>query len=883
MEKQQLILIDGSSYIYRAFHAIPYLSNKKGLQTNAIYGFTTMLMKVLKDFKPEHIAVVFDTKAPSFRHKLYEEYKAQRPEMPDSLKPQIPYIKEVVKAFNIPCLEMDGYEADDVIGTIAKRVKDRALKVIIVTGDKDMLQLVDKDTIVVDTMKNRTYTADEVVERFGVLPEKVTDIMGLAGDSSDNIPGVKGIGEKTASDLIKEFGGINELLADIDRVKNKKVRESLKAHSELALLSKKLATINKDVPIEINYDELAISPPDKPKLRELFLELEFNRLLHGLMYEDGALDNPVPACYKHTILLTLDGLKSLALSLENSTPVSVVVHSDTDSRFSPCGMAIALPSPVHACYKQEDEAFYIPFSHHYLGVPEQLDKNDILKSLRPFFEDETIKKITPDAKALHILLLKNNISLRGLDFDAGIASYLLNKSVDSWQMAKGKRHSIYAEMDVGSAAKYLCEEAISVNRIAKEFLPQLSECELLNLFKDIELPLSGVLASMKLSGIKVDRKYLEGFGRELDIMLTDIQNKIYTASGFEFNINSPKQLAECLFDKLKLKPVKKTKTGYSTNEEVLTILALNHELPAHVLNYRHLSKLKSTYVDSILSLINPETGRVHTSFNATGTATGRLSSSKPNLQNIPIRTELGRRIREAFISDEGCKFLSADYSQIELRIAAHLSNDEHLLNAFRNDEDIHARTAIEVFGVEPHAVTDEMRRRAKAINFGIIYGMGEYGLSKELGISVEKAQDYIDRYFLLYKGVREYIDTVIEDAQKTGYVSTICGRRRYIPELKSEVESVKKFGERAAVNTTVQGSAADLIKLAMIRTYNRFKAEGIKSKMLLQIHDELLFEVKEEETDAVKRIVKEEMENAFPLIVPIKVNMNTGKNWKEAG
>lgn len=885
MQKQKLFLIDASSYIYRAFHAIPFLSNKKGLPTNAIYGFTTMLLKVLKAFKPDHIAVVFDTKAPCFRHKLYEQYKAQRPEMPDSLKPQIPHIKDIVKAFNMPCLEMEGYEADDVIGTIAKKAKEMDVKVVIVTGDKDMLQLVDDDTIVVDTMKDKTYEIKDVIERFGVVPEKVVEVMGLAGDVSDNVPGVHGIGEKTASKLIKEFGTIEELLANIDKVKNKKVQESLKTNAEMARLSKGLVTINRDVPIEINYSNLVISEPDKEKLQGLFREFEFMRLLNELFPQTS--NNQKSAA---NIVLSQNELDSLVSELKSSESFAIIIPPyplGTDLKSVPTkshltGIAIALKSPLPPFEKGGEggfsgEVFYIPISHHYLGAPKQMDANTVLSSLKPVLENANIKKNTSDAKVLHIIGLKNNISVKGIDFDAGIASYLLN---EEWVREKQQN---FSEMDIAAAAQYACGEAVLINKLADELMPRLKEQGLLNLFHEIELPLAVVLASMEFIGIKVDREYLGAFGRELSGMLSNIQKNIFNIAGFEFNINSPKQLSDVLFERLKLKPVKKTKTGYSTDEEVLTTLALSHELPQEILNFRQLSKLKSTYVDGISGLINPETCRVHTSFNATLTATGRLSSSEPNLQNIPIRTELGRRIRAAFMPDNGFTFLSADYSQIELRIVAHLSQDEHLLNAFKNNEDVHSRTAAEVFGISPDIVTDEMRRRAKAINFGIIYGMGQYGLSKELGISQNEAGDYIDRYFSLYKGVREYIDTTIKHAMEKGYVSTLLGRRRYIPELQSEIESVRRFGQRIAINTPVQGSAADLIKLAMIKIYNRLKAQDMKSRMLLQIHDELLFEVKDDEMAIITDIVRHEMENVIELTVPIKINIGMGKNWVEAG
>lgn len=858
MKKFQLFLIDGSSYIYRAFHAIPFLSNKKGLPTNAVYGFTQMLKKVLKDFSPTHLAVVFDTKEPSFRHKLYKEYKAQRPQMPDSLKTQLPYIKEIVRGFNIPCLEVEGYEADDVIGTLAKKAEKNGLSVVIVTGDKDMLQLVAQNITVADTMKGRSYGVKEVTELFDVLPEKLIDVMGLAGDAVDNVPGVRGIGEKTASKLIREFGSIEGLLANIDKVKNKKVREILKANPEMAKLSKELVTIKLDVPIEINYDELKSSEPDNEKLRALFQELEFTRLLNELLPQTTASELSTQIILKH------DEMNCLADRLKTSDSFAIVCKTAWGEI---TGIAVALKSGA---------PFYIPINHLYLGAPEQININVLAASLKPVLENRDIKKNTQDAKALHISMLKNNISINGIALDLGIASYLLNIQPPE------PISNIQPDMALETAARASCSETLLVNKVADELLQLLNEQGLLELFKNIELPLAEVLASMELAGIKIDRGYLESFGKELQERLSDIQKRIYTLAGYEFNINSPKQLAECLFDRLKLKPVRKTKTGYSTDEDVLLKLSVSHELPQEVSNFRQLAKLKSTYVDSILALADPKTCRVHTSFSATSTATGRLSSSEPNLQNIPIKTELGRRVREAFVPENGFLFLSADYSQIELRLAAHLSQDRHLIELFRNNADIHVMTAAEVFNVPPSMVTDDMRRRAKAINFGILYGMGEYGLSKELGISVEEALEYITRYFTIYRGVKEYIDRTIEEALDAGYVSTIFGRRRYIPELKSAVESVRRFGERIAVNTTIQGSAADMIKAAMLKIYNRLKSEKLTSRMLLQIHDELLFEVKEDELNIVEDIVKHEMEGAVKLTVPVIVNIGIGRNWMDA-
>lgn len=892
MKGPHLFLIDGSSYIYRAFYALPYLSSPKGLPTNAIYGFTQMLLKVIKGYKPDHIAVAFDSKGPSFRHRLYESYKAHRPEMPDSLRPQIPYIKEIVKAFRIPSLEMEGYEADDIIGSIARRVKGQTLgeglQVVIVSGDKDMLQLVNEDTTVIDTMKDKRYGIGDVKERFGVVPHQMVEVMGLAGDTVDNIPGVPGIGEKTATHLIREFGSIEGVIKNLKDVKGERLKAILKAHMESARLSRELATINTNLPVAVGIEDLIPKGPDYGELKRLFKELGFTRLLKDVT-QRLQVDARPKGDY-HPVLTSV-GLFKLIEGMKGAKGFAISIKAT--KRIDPCLIGIAISYQPH-------QGFYIPITPDLIRevqgftLPLEsrgLDMGLVLEGLKPILEDGGIKKWGLDTKPLYIVLRQFGIEIKGVEVDIGIASYLLNPTRFNTleEMAEeylGISYGPQVEFegpDVETATRSACQEVDLIYLLSKRLLTQLEEGGLLRLYRDIEMPLVEVLAEMELMGVKIDRLYLEGFRKELEVQLTELEGRIYQLAGGGFNINSPRQLREVLFERLKLKPIKKTKTGYSTDEEVLTTLAMEHELPGEILNYRGLAKLKSTYVDSLIGLINPNTGRVHTSFNQTVTATGRLSSSEPNLQNIPIRTELGKRIREAFVVEAGFLFLSADYSQIELRLVAHLSQDPQLLAAFQRGEDIHRMTASRVFGVPLEGVTEEMRRRAKAINFGIIYGMGPYGLSQELGITQTKAKEYIDAYFEHYKDVRAFIDKTIQSAKEMGYTTTLMGRRRYIPELKSESETVRRMGERMAINTPIQGTAADIIKLAMVNIHRRLKGSGLVSRIVLQIHDELLLEVAEGEMEGVRGLVKEEMEGVVKLSVPIKVDIGVGGTWKGAG
>lgn len=889
MSKPTLYLIDGNSYIYRAYHAIRSLATSKGLPTNAIYGFTNMLLKIVKEKKPDYLAIAFDVKGPTKRHIEYEQYKAHRPEMPKDLVQQIPYIHKLVEAFNIPAILMEGYEADDIIGTISKKMEND-FDVVIVTGDKDMLQLISENIKIYDTLKDKVYEEKDVVERFGVAPDKVVEIMGLMGDASDNIPGVHGIGEKTATALIAEFGTIENLLVNVDKIKKPKLAEALKSSADVARLSKELATIILDCPVEINLNEYKKKEPDNALLISLLKELEFTSLLKQIASEPSSLGNK-----RYVTILKEGELVSLIKKMTEKGELSIDTETTSEDPMLAeiVGISISM---------EKDEGFYFPVSHRYLGAPEQLKVNWVLNQLKPVLEDDKIKKFGQNIKYEIIVFKNHGINLSGISFDTMVASYLLNPNKYSHGLdnialeylnhimttykdvtGTGKGQKNFSEVDIETATNYSSEDADITYQLTKLLNPMLKEQSLEKLFYDVELPLIPVLARIEMNGIKVDTDFLSSLSREVDAQLNDIVKRIYSLAGGEFNINSPKQLSEILFTRLGLKPVKKTKTGHSTDEEVLTTLASQHELPKELLDYRQLTKLKSTYIDALPRMVHPKTKRIHTSLNQTVTSTGRLSSSEPNLQNIPIRTELGKRIREAFVAEKGNILLSADYSQIELRILAHLSGDEVLIDAFKRDEDVHTRTAMELFGVAPDKVDSNMRRFAKTVNFGIVYGMSPYGLSSDLGIPVDEAKAYIDNYFLHYKGVSEFISKTISEAKEKGYVLTMLNRRRQIPELQSANGATRNFGERMAVNTPIQGSAADLIKMAMINIDKRLDKEGLKSIMILQVHDELVFEVTEDELEIIKELVKKEMENVMPMSVPIKVDIGIGKNWREAG
>ena len=893
-KKPKLYLIDGSSYIFRAFYGIrQFLSNSKGLPTNALYGFTTMLSKVVRDEQPDYLAVVFDSKAKTFRHEMYPDYKANRDTPPEELAQQFPYFEPLVAAFNMVSMRQDGYEADDIIGTLAKMGEQAGMAVTIVSGDKDMMQLISPNVHMLDTMKDKRFEKPEVIDKFGVPPDKVIEVMGLMGDSSDNIPGVKGVGPKTATELIQKYGSIEKLYKNIDKIEKEKLKEKLETDKDNALLSRRLVTIDTEMKLDCQVEDLKMKEPDTDKLRAMFTELDFKSLLADLPEGSSAAATPavskVEAHYEtimdeqalNTLVKKLKKAKEFALDLETT--------SKHPTRAEMVGISFSWA---------EGEACYIPVLHRYLGVPEQLDKGKVLAALKPLLEDAKLKKFGHNIKYDLIVLANEGVALKGIAFDSMLASYVLDPSkrqhgLDALALellghqnityadvaGKGAKQIGFDEVEIEPAAEYAAEDSDITWRLTHALKARLKD-ETLKLYEELELPLIEVLADMEMTGVRVDREHLAKLSRQLDKDLKKLENEIYALAGEPFNINSPKQLGVILFEKLELRVIKKTKTGPSTDMSVMEELAGEHELPDRIVNYRQLSKLKSTYIDALPLEIYEKTGRVHTSYNQTVAATGRLSSSDPNLQNIPIRSDLGKEIRRAFVADQNGWLLSADYSQIELRILAHLSDDPALIRAFKKGEDIHSRTAAEIFGQPLDAVDEEGRRMAKAVNFGIVYGLSAFGLSRQLKISPKNAKKFIDQYFDLYKNVKTFMERTIEEARQCGYTVTVMNRRRYLPDLNSKNRQVREAAERMAINSPVQGSAADMIKVAMIRLHQ--KLAKLKSKMIMQVHDELVFECPAKEKKEVESLVKKEMEGVWPMQVPVVVHLEWGQNWNDA-
>jgi DNA polymerase-1 len=892
MKKETIYLLDGSSYIYRAYHAIRHLSNSKGLPTSASFGFTRMFLKLLEDRQPSYLAVIFDAKGPTFRHAIYKEYKANRPPMPEDLSVQIPYIKKIVEGFNITSLEFNSYEADDVIGTIAEKATEKGYKTVIVTGDKDFKQLISKSASLWDPMKDRSVDYESFKEEHAIEPEQWIDVLGLSGDASDNIPGVPGIGAKTAIKLIREFGTLERLLEHLDQIKQKKMCENLAAHADQARLSRKLVAIDINVPLSFDLQGFRVVPPDRQKLGTLFRELEFRQLQSRF----GGTPQQDLSKKSYRTIFSVAELKTLIEDLKKAGTFALDLETTSTDPMRAEIVGLSFSCRSH-------EAAYIPCAHSYPDVPAQLELDRVLSLLKPILEDPHYPKVGQNIKYDAIILKRYGIAVKGIMFDTMIASYLLNPSVRVHSLAviardylnhkmityeevtgRGKSAFRFDQVPIESASTYSCEDA-DTTRMAYQVLgPALKQKGFESLFNDVEMPLVPVLIDMEMTGIRVDADRLIALSKDFEQQLHLLEDQIFSIAGETFNINSHQQLGKILFEKLNLPYQKKTKkkTAYSTDLEVLTTLSEEHELPGLVLRYRSLAKLKSTYTDALLDLIHPDTGRIHTSYNQTMTATGRLSSSAPNLQNIPIRTEEGRKIRESFIPRQGWKILSADYSQIELRILAHYSDDLLLIKAFQEGEDIHTRTASEVFQLFPELITPDMRRQAKVINFGIIYGMSPFRLSKELGISTTTAKKYIDNYFRQYNGVKEYIDRAVEKAHEEGKVTTLLNRHRYLPDIRSKNRTAREAAERTAINTPIQGTAADLIKVAMIRLHDAIRNQGLQTKMILQVHDELVFEVPPEEITRLKPLVRGIMEGAYPLKVPIEVDINTGDNWAEA-
>jgi DNA polymerase-1 len=877
-----LYLIDGSAYVYRAFHALPALTNSKGLQTHAVYGFTTMLLRILRERKPDGLVVAFDERGPTHRHEEFKEYKAHRPPMPEGMQVQIPYIHRVVEALGIPAVRKAGYEADDLIGTLARQAEAAGYEVVIVTGDKDMLQLLTPAVRVYDPVKDKWYGEAECRERFGVEPARVVEVMGLMGDATDNIPGVKGIGEKTAIKLIIAFGTIEELLRRVEEVTPPRTRALLQEQAEQARISRQLAMIRTDSPVTFASDRYRVAQPNADALVPLLTELEFSTLLKTLQ--------PAPAAGEamgrdaERLRTDTDAKSFVAGAAQHDwLAVQAVLSEDTGLRADIHGLALGLPDGRVAIV--ETVAHRMPRS-----------VSEILQAPRPM-------KVAHHLKPLLLALGRAGVPVGGAGFDTMIAAYLLNPNkrdhsleslaleVLSYRLGTQRpaqdpasSSDLFAPADP-SAGIRAAEEAAVAAKLMPFLKERLVEQGGWQLFEDVEMPLVPVLAEIERNGFALDLPALQELGKELERELDRMMDTIAGLAGGAFNINSPKQLAGVLFEKLGLKPIRKTKTGFSTDEETLTQLATQHELPAHILNYRSLSKLKSTYVDALPALVNPDTGRLHTSLNQTVAATGRLSSTDPNLQNIPVKGEYGLRIREAFVAAPGHRLLCADYSQIEPRILAQLSGDDRLRQVFERNEDIHTATAVEIFNLPAEQITRDMRRVAKTVVFGIVYGISPFGLASNIGITQQQAKHYIDTYFERYAGVKTFIDRTIAAARERGYTTTIMGRRRPIPELVSSDPTQRGYGERQAVNSPIQGSAADVIKVAMIAVSKKLREDLPKTKMILQVHDELIFEVPEKGLEKAKDLVRVEMEGVGPrlgLSVPLKVDLGVGVNWRAA-
>ncbi|WDL95616.1 DNA polymerase I [Alicyclobacillus sp. ALC3] len=882
MSRTKLVLIDGNSITYRAFFALPALSNARGQVTNAVFGFTQMLLKILQDEQPTHIAVAFDAGKKTFRHDHFEAYKGTRQETPNELREQFPLVRELLDAFGIRWIEVQNFEADDIIGTLSRFSDAADMETLIVSGDKDLLQLVSEHVHAVLTKKGITevdhYDPAAVEARFSLTPAQIVDLKGLMGDSSDNIPGVPGVGEKTAIKLLNMYPSVEEILEHIDEMPGAKLQERLRENRDLALLSKQLATIHRDVPIECTVTDLEYAGYDPKTVQQMFQKLEFKSLVDKITREidssstDGAAkDGEVASSLSNIPVTVVDTANDLE-ALWNDLPSPIGLIADMDSKDYQTANILGL------AVGSEDRAIYIDLTG-------DLELIDVAPLWAPEYE-----KTVFDLKTLIVLLDAHGQAVHadGDWFDVLLAAYLLNPSEGEVRLSdivERELHITIGTVDAKTEARVetLARQATLLPQLRKPLRDALSAQELDDLYRDVELPLAFVLARMEAIGFYVDAERLRNIGEELTQQLTGLTKDIYALAGVDFNINSPKQLGEILFDKLGLPTSKKTKTGYSTSADVLERLAPYHEVVAKILEFRQVGKLQSTYVEGLLKVIRPETGRVHTRFHQALTATGRLSSSEPNLQNIPVRMEEGRKLRLAFEpSYEDWVIVSADYSQIELRILAHLSGDEALIDAFRQGMDIHTRTAADVFEVSPEEVTSLMRRQAKAVNFGIVYGISDYGLSQNLNIPRAQAAKFIADYFDKFPGVQRYMTDIVEGARKQGYVTTLLNRRRYLPDIHSKNFNLRSFAERTAMNTPIQGTAADIIKLAMVRIDKALATSDLKARMLLQVHDELIFECPEQEADTLIEVARDNMENALTLNVPLSVDIHHGKSWYEA-
>ena len=880
MEKR-LIIIDGNSIINRAFYALPDMSNSEGLKTNAIFGFVRMMFKIIEDYQPTHMSVAFDKKAPTFRHKQYADYKAGRKKMPDELAQQLQPLKDLLDKFNINRLEIEGYEADDLIGTVARLGEENDFKVYIVTGDKDAIQLASHKTTTLITKKGvgevEEYDYDSVLERYEMTPTQFIDLKGLMGDKSDNIPGVPGVGEKTGIKLLKQYSTIENLIEHTDELKGS-IKKKIEENKDLALMSKELATIITNVPIEVKLEDLEYGDYNKDDVVEKFKEFGFTSLITKLLDIEGGettIKEEIDLKIEH-----LDNVEDFIKKAEEHKKVIIDVIGKEGNILDKRVLYVFLSL-------DGNEIYYV--------------NEDELPQIKTLLSNPEIKKHGYDLKEDYILLKPYEIELNSMNFDITIAEYLIDsKSSTSYEcsaiamkyltrkikskedlLGKGAKAKKFDEIEFDELSAYIGDILNTVNGVYPKMEEKLKETEMDGLFYHVEMPLVEVLGSMEYIGMKVDKDQLNELKEKFTTIINELENEIFELAGEPFNINSPKQLGVVLFEKLGLPVIKKTKTGYSTNAEVLEKLRDKHEIIDKITEYRQIVKLNSTYVEGLLKIINPKTGRIHSSFNQTITTTGRISSTEPNMQNIPVKTEMGRDIRKVFVADDNCKLVDADYSQVELRVLAHMSGDENMIDAFKHGEDIHSKTASQIFDVDIKDVTSKQRIEAKAINFGIIYGKTDFGLSQDLNIPVATAKAYIDSYFNKYPKIKEFMDEAVESATETGYATTILNRRRYIPEIKASNFIVRNQGKRFAMNAPIQGSAADIIKVAMVNVYNKLKENNMKSKLILQVHDELIVEAVDEELEMAEKIVREEMENAQSMDVKLDVDLNTGDSWYE--
>jgi len=896
-----LVLVDGSSYLYRAFHALPPLTNSRGEPTGAVYGVANMLRKLLKDYAPEHVVVVFDAKGKTFRDEMYAEYKANRPPMPDELAAQVEPLHQVVQAMGLPMLVVPGVEADDVIATLAREGREHGLEVVISTGDKDMAQLVEPGVTLVNTMTDTKMDAEGVKEKFGVAPEQIVDYLALIGDTVDNVPGVDKVGPKTAVKWLEAYGSLDGIMEHAEEIKGK-VGENLRAALGHLPLSRELVTVRRDLELDVTPESLRLGEPDRETLRALFSRLEFRTWLKelesGEEQAQAASDDP-PAGQPAQAYETILDEKALAAWMKRlETAELFAFDTETTSLDYMQAQVVGVSFAV-----KTGEAAYLPLAHDYADAPQQLDRDETLKRLKPLLESAKHKKLGHHLKYDRNVLLNHGIELNGIEHDTMLESYVLNSTASRHDMdslaqkyldyrtthyeevaGKGAKQIPFSQVRIEDATPYAAEDADITLRLHEHFWPQLSAAEgQCRVYREIEMPLVPVLSRMERTGVKVDAERLFAQSHELAERMGQIEREAHQVAGGAFNLGSPKQIQEILYERQKLPVLRKTPKGQpSTAEDVLEQLALDYPLPKLILEHRSLSKLKSTYTDKLPERIDPDTGRVHTSYHQAVASTGRLSSSDPNLQNIPIRTEEGRRIRQAFVAPEGRRLVAADYSQIELRIMAHLSGDAGLLRAFAEGQDIHRATAAEVFGVGLDQVSGEQRRAAKAINFGLIYGMSAFGLARQLGIERGDAQDYVDRYFARYPGVKDYMESTREKARDLGYVETLFGRRLYLPDINARNGQIRAQAERVAINAPMQGTAADIIKRAMIQVDQWIRESRIPAVMILQVHDELVLEVDEGAVDAVRQELCARMSQAAELKVPLVVEAGVGENWDDA-